>query len=139
MARASETLTIDEVVQINRQQIDTFGGLFLPVNNFHNQASLEYSLEAIDAVLFGEERYPDLPDKAALLAYTIIRNHVFHDGNKRTAMSVCRIFWLLNGFDLEIRQHVIDHEAMDVALGVAKSEMSQEELADWIASRMRAV
>jgi len=139
VARASETLTIDEVVELNRQQIDLFGGLFLGANNFHNQASLEYALEAMNADSFGQELYPGLADKAALLAYTIIQNHVFHDGNKRTAISATRIFLLLNGFDLEIQQEVVDQEAVSVALDVANSVLGREELAEWIASKMTTI
>lgn len=70
-----------------------FGGLFVPPNNCHNRDSLEYALEAVDAVSFGQELYPSLSDKAALLAFKIIKNHVFHDGNKRTAITVCRAFF----------------------------------------------
>ena len=108
-------------------------------DNFHNQGSLEYALGAMDAVSFGQELYPSLADKAALLAYTIIQNHVFHDGNKRTAISASRVFLLLNGFDLEIQQDVVDQEAVNIALDVANSVIGREELADWIASRMTVI
>lgn len=110
MERTSETLTLDEVVEVNRQQIQMFGGLFLPVNNLHNQASLEFALEATDGELFGGVLYPSLAEKAASLAWCIITNHVFQDGNKRTAISVCRIFLLLNGFDLEIETETVDQD-----------------------------
>jgi hypothetical protein len=55
---SSETLTIEEIVEINRQQIEGFGGLFLPFGNFHNRSSLEYALDILDAELFGTLLYP---------------------------------------------------------------------------------
>ena len=137
MGRISETLTIDEVVEINRQQIDTFGGLFLPENNFHNQASLEYALEALDAASFEQDLYPSLAEKAALLVNTIIRHHVFHDGNKRTAMTVCRVFLLLNGYDLQIETDSVDADAMNTAIDIANSKRETEDLISWINERMR--
>jgi death-on-curing protein len=137
--RISETLTFDEVVEINRQQIDMFGGLFVPPNNCHNQDSLEYALEAVDAVSFGQELYPSLPDKAALLAFKIIKNHIFHDGNKRTAITVCRVFLLLNGYDLEIEINGVDQAAINIAIDVANSVVNRERLAEWISERMQPI
>jgi death-on-curing protein len=134
--RASETLTLDEVVEVNRQQIQMFGGLFLPVNNLHNQASLEFALEAVDGELFDRVLYPSFAEKAASLAWCIITNHVFHDGNKRTAISVCRIFLLLNGFDLEIETETVDQDAMNTAIDVASGAVNQEQLNEWVAERM---
>jgi len=135
--RISETLTIDEIVEMNRQQIDMFGGLFLPVNNFHNGESLEYALEAIDASPFGKVMFPTLPEKAAYLAFSIITNHVFHDGNKRTAIATCRLFLLVNGFDLEIEQETVDAGAMEIACDVANNLADHSDLTSWVSERMR--
>ena len=136
MERTSETLTIEEVIEINRQQIEMFGGLFLPVNNFHNGPSLEFALDTVDAVSFGQVLYPTLQDKAAHLTYSIIAGYVFHDGNKRTAIAACRVFLLLNGYDLQIESISVDEGAMEVALGVADSIIGRGELAEWIYERM---
>jgi len=135
--RAIETLTLEEVVEINRQQIAMFGGLFLPVSNFHNEASLEFALDAVDAVSYGRPLHPTLADKAASLAYSIITNHVFRDGNKRTAMAVCRIFLLLNGCDLEMETEVVDQNALYMAIAVADGTAGREELTNWVRERMR--
>lgn len=42
----------------------------------------------------------DIPALAASYAFGIARNHPFVDGNKRTAYVVCRVFLLLNGWDM---------------------------------------
>lgn len=111
----------------------------MPVNNLHNPGPLEYALEAVDAVSFGQELYPTLPEKAAFLACSIIQNHIFHDGNKRTSLAVCRVYLLLNGFDLELEADVVDQEAMNIAIDVAASVKGREELTEWVAERMRAI
>ena len=46
---------------------------------------------------FGEDAFPTLPEKAAVLLHAIARNHPFADGNKRTAWVVARLFLALNG------------------------------------------
>ena len=132
MGSTSESLTLEEVVEINRRQIDMFGGLFLPANNLHNGDSLAFALEAVDAVSFGRELYPTLHEKVAFLIYSIIQNHIFHDGNKRTAMTVGRVYLLMYGYDLEIEKDVVDQDAMNVAIDVADSKKSRDDLAEWI-------
>ncbi len=139
MERTSETLTIDEVIEINRQQIDLFGGFRVTETNLRNRDSLEFALDSVDAVSFGQVLYPTLADKASMLGYTIIKSHVFHDGSKRTAIAVCRIFLLLNGFDLAIETQTIDEEAMEMFIQVANSECEREELTAWIEERMHTV
>ena len=47
------------------------------------------------------EFYPDLIDKAAVLAVRIARNHPPPDGNKRLAWQVLTMFLALNGWTLE--------------------------------------
>ena len=136
MESSSETLTLDEIVEINRQQINFYGGLFLPPENLHNKASLEYALESLDAEVFGQPMCPTLADKAAMLGYTIIQSHVFHDGNKRTALSSIRVLLLLNGLDLDIETETIDQAALEFCIEVADSERTKEDLADWIEERM---
>lgn len=136
MERVSETLTIEEVIEINRRQIELFGGSFFSESNLRNRESLEFALDAIDAASFGQVLYPRLSDKASMLGFNIISSHVFFDGNKRTAMTVCRIFLLLNGFDLEIQKDVVDQEAMDICIAMADSKLDREGFASWIEERM---
>lgn len=137
MARISESLNIDEIVEINRQQVIAFGGLFLPYNNnFHNRSSLEYALEAVDGEMFGNVFYPTLESKAAFLAFSIINNHVFHDGNKRTGLMVCRVFLLLNGSDLQLLTDESDEDAMEACANIAKSEINLEQFTEWVRNRM---
>jgi len=47
---------------------------------------------------FGEDLYPTIPDKAAALFHSLISNHPFPDGNKRTAILVTEQFFVANGY-----------------------------------------
>ncbi len=136
MGRISETLTFEEVVELNRQQIAAYGGSFYEPDNCRNKGSLSFALETIDGSSFGVEHYPHLSDKAAHLAFTIIRSHVFMDGNKRTAISLIRVFLLINGFDIEIQTETIDQAALDIALEVANKKIGRKDLSAWIAKRI---
>jgi len=67
---------------------------------------------------------------AASYAFGISRNHPFLDGNKRTSMVVAELFLELNGSDLT----ATDAECVTTFLRLAAGELTEEELADWIAA-----
>jgi len=131
MVGAVQTLTIADVIEINRRMISEFGGIFFEGdNNLANPGSLEYVLEEINGFLFGEELYPDIIQKAGLIGWRIIAGHIFHDGNKRTGMEACRLFLNLNGYTM-----LIDFEVVNVAIQVASNEMDIEPFTEWLRQR----
>jgi len=48
--------------------------------------------------LFAQDAYPAVTDKAVALFHSLVSNHPFHDGNKRTAVTALQHFLLANGF-----------------------------------------
>ncbi len=81
---------------------------------------------------FGQDYYPTLADKAAALAFSLIKNHAFVDGNKRTGIMSAIVFLARNGFD--IRADVDESEA--VILGVADGSIGREAFVTWIRVHM---
>ena len=71
---------------------------------------------------------PDAYDLAAAYAYGLARNHAFHDGNKRTAYVVARLFLLLHGCDIKAP----DVERVLVFERLGKGEVGERELAGWL-------
>lgn len=131
MGGISQTLTIDEVIEINRLQIKRHGGIFFEADdNLANRGSLEYALSEVNAELFGEPLHASVFEKAALLAWRIIRNHIFHDGNKCTGMSVCQTFVELNGYTMRV-----DMDFVDVAVKVATNTIAFEDFTAWVEAR----
>ena len=72
--------------------------------------------------------YPTLFTKAAALRDSLIRNHPFVDGNKRTGMTAGALFLRLNGYVLK----TANADLVKVALGVAQSQFSLEQIAAWL-------
>lgn len=68
--------------------------------------------------VFGEDAYPSLFDKAAALLEFIIKNHCFHNGNKRTAYLVTKSFLLLNGYHLQMERKFALEFVVDIATGI---------------------
>jgi death-on-curing protein len=80
----------------------------------------------------GEDLYPDLPAKAAALAFSLINNHPFVDGNKRIGHAALETLLMLNGFELDAG---VD-EAEAVILEVARGRRNRDELLAWVRSRL---
>jgi death-on-curing protein len=68
--------------------------------------------------VFGEDAYPSLFQKAAALLESLVKNHCFHNGDKRTAYLVTKSFIQLNGYHLKMdRQYAVEF-MVDVAKGI---------------------
>lgn len=51
---------------------------------------------------FGQDTYPTIIEKGVALFHSLVANHAFFDGNKRTAVTALDHFLLANGFVLGV-------------------------------------
>ena len=75
-----------------------------------------------------QELFPTIQQKAARLAFGLIKNHPFTDGNKRIGTLAMLILLALNGIDLSYTQE----ELYTVILKIASGTAELKELTDWI-------
>lgn len=66
--------------------------------------ALEMCVGQLQASAFGEEVYPSIYEKAAILLVQLIKKHPFHNANKRTAFLATFVFLKINGQLLAIDQ-----------------------------------
>lgn len=71
---------------------------------------------------------PDLANLAASLAFGLVRNHPFIDGNKRTAHVCYRVFLALNGADLVAS----DEDKYVTMIALAEGSLPEAEFATWL-------
>ena len=93
---------------------------------------LDSALHAPQASFGGHEMYPDFPDKAAVLAVRIARNHPLSDGNKRLSWACLNLFCMLNGHRLEVAMD----DAVTTMLAVAAGEIDEAQMSAWLATRL---
>jgi death-on-curing protein len=74
-----------------------------------------------------KELYPELFTKTAALMDSLVRNHSFIDGNKRTAITASGIFLKINGYQLVVE----NGEMVRFTLACAQSQLSFDEISDW--------
>lgn len=72
---------------------------------------------------FGEDAYPTLHLKAAALLHSLVCNHCFVSGNKRTATLAVHTFYAINGYELTAEAG----DLVALMLAVAKSYVESED------------
>ena len=96
-----EYLKEEDVILINKLTIRRHGGNFVPPFNLLKRDSLDYIIEAVEGKLFGKVLYPEIHDKAGYYMFSIINDHIFQDGNKRTGLESALLFLKLNNYKLK--------------------------------------
>lgn len=119
-------IRVESVVAAHSKQLAQHGGM----EGIRDLGLLESAISRPRNLLaYGS---PDLAALAAGYAFGIVRNHPFLDGNKRTALATCRAFLFVNGYAIEATQ---DEKASQI-LTLAASEITEDEFADWLRSRL---
>jgi death-on-curing protein len=119
-----EYLTPAEVLLLHVRLIQRTGGSA----GVRDMGLLESALARPQATFGHNDLYPDLWSKAAALMDSLIKNHPFVDGNKRTALAATGIFLELNGHTL-----TADNEAvLEFTRHVVVGGMEIVEMAAWL-------
>ena len=99
-----------------------------------DQGLLESAVYRPQASFGGADLYPDLFAKAAAVGHSIIKNHPFVDGNKRTGFEAMRLLLRMNGFDVRSSEDRKFDFVMEIA---SDPETDENAVADWLRSHSR--
>jgi death-on-curing protein len=121
----------DVVLAVHLRQLAEHGG----GEGIRDEGLLQSALARPQNLLAYGDPPPDLASLAAAYAYGIARNHPFIDGNKRMALTVARLFLLLNGIDLVATQE----EKYSTFLALAAGQLSEEDVANWVRAHLDSV
>jgi death on curing protein len=120
---------LPEVLFFHTVSIEQYGGY----EGVRDRESLLAAIERPWQASFGGEHFPSPFEKAAALMESIIRRHLFVDGNKRTATASAS--YLLSTFDLEVEAE--QQELEDFAVSVAVVDMKPRNIVLWFANHSR--
>ena len=98
-----------------------------------DQGLLESAVYRPQGSFGGQEFYPDLFSKAAALGHSLISNHPFVDGNKRTGFEAMRLMLRLNGYDLRASENA----KFEVTMKIAKGKLNEADIGDWLKKHAR--
>lgn len=116
--------TADEVIALHSKLIEKTGGS----HGLRDYALLESALLGAMASYNEMERYPSIEEKAARLAYALVSNHAFIDGNKRIGIYVMLLTLDLNNVKVIYTQQ----ELISLGLGLADGSIKYEWVLEWI-------
>jgi prophage maintenance system killer protein/prophage antirepressor-like protein len=107
---------------------EKFGGSVLFGNE--KDDSFKSSIGQIYQTFGGEELYPSVEEKAAMLLYLVTKNHSFSDGNKRIAATL--FLWFLNGnhilYHPDGTKRIADSTLVALTLMIAESRTEEKDV-----------
>ncbi len=122
-------IELKDVLNIHNILIDKFGGS----KGVRDIGSLESAINRPFATFENQDLYPTPSDKAAAILESILINHPFVDGNKRTAYLLMRLILIENGFDIIENQE----EKYKMVISASNGDIRFEEIKNWIQTRIK--
>ena len=116
-----EYLTLEDVLNL----IEDLG-----VGPIRDVGLLDSAVHRPQASVFGEDAYPGLDDKAAVLLESLVRNHALVDGNERIGWLAMVVFYGLNSMTLEAP----DDDAYDLVITLASNTTTHQRAAELLAT-----
>lgn len=119
-------IKLEEALTLHDRSVQQYGGSM----GIRDQSGLEAALARPFATFGGEFLYTDPIEQAAAIAESIIMNHPFVDGNKRTGFS------LMLGILMCARLNLAssENENYDFVVQLATGAMRFEEAVEWLKS-----
>ncbi len=116
-------LSPHQVLFLHARLIEETGGS----HGVRDMGLLLSALGRPQATFEGKDLHPTIYQKAAALAESMINNHPFVDGNKRTGIGTAVLFLLLNGYVVTTS----NQELLDLTMEIVQKRNSIDEVANW--------
>ena len=125
---ASFHATYDNAMEAINALKDKFGGSQWFANE--KDESFKSSIGQIYQTFDGQELYPSVEEKAAMLLYLVVKNHSFSDGNKRIAAML--FLWFLNNnhvlYAEDGHKRIADNTLVALTLMIAESRTEEKDV-----------
>lgn len=117
-------LTDKQILTLHSELVKVTGG----TDGIRDKGLFESAVNSPFQSFGGCDVYPSPEQKAAGLAYGLVSNHAFIDGNKRISALSMLVFLALNSIEI----NCTERELYSVFIGLAASEIKFNDLVEWI-------
>ena len=124
-----EYLSPQQILFIHHRLIESTGGS----HGVRDLGALQAAAARPRGSFGGTDLYKEMHVKAAALMESLIRNHPFIDGNKRTAIASAGLFLQRNGLHL----HATQESLYDFTMRMATGEADLHEAGQWLLQHTR--
>ena len=123
-------LNIEQLLALHVLAIQETGG----AHGLRDLGRIESIIAVQTQVVFDEELYPTIHEKAAAIIRGVIADHPFVDGNKRTAMLAGLTLLSINGEEFAAKRG----EIADFAVKIATDKLDVPAIAVWLKAHCKA-
>ncbi len=117
-------LSLKQILVLHELEIKKHGGS----SDVRDMGMLESAINRPFATYGGNDLYPNLFLKCGALIQSIVKNHPFIDGNKRTAFTSAYITLKTNGIEITAESA----QVVKFMMSVANRNLSVDEIAKWL-------
>jgi death on curing protein len=117
-------ITKEEILLIHDQVVKLHGG----ANGVRDMNGLESAIARPYQSFGGDDLYPSCFEKSAAIGESIIMNHPFVDGNKRTGYVLMELVLRLEN----VRIIATDEQLYQFVIDISTGEKRFEEIAEWL-------
>ena len=117
-------ISYNQALEVHSEMVKRFGG----ADGVRDKRLLESALARPFMTFDGVDLYPNAIEKASAIIESIVVNHPFLDGNKRTGYTLGRLLLLEDNIDI-----IADKELKyDFVVNVASGQYSYEDIVAWL-------
>jgi death-on-curing protein len=128
---------INDIYQVLFDRFKEIGEPIPPLAQIHSR-EIENLVIIPQTKHFGEEQYPTIESKAAILFYKINKGHIFPNGNKRISLACLFVFLSINNYRLDITEDDATAKAIEIANSDPRDfDNVKQNLQSWIKINLR--
>ena len=124
-------ITIKNILRLHELSIITYGGS----QRIRDQGLMESAIARPYQTFDGEDLYPTVFEKAAALTESIIINHPFIDGNKRTGLLAMLVILEIGNFKISAS----NDDTYSFTIQISTGEIKFKEIVIWLKNNTEAV
>ena len=117
-------ITKENILQLNEYSINDFGGS----QGIRDNGLLESAIARPYQTFGGEDLYLTIYEKAAAIGESLIINHPFVDGNKRTGL--LGLLLMLHSENLDL--NVSDEETYQFTIDISTGKLKFDQIVIWL-------
>ena len=122
-------INFEEAVKIHAVLVERFGG----AQGIRDTALLDSALQRPYQTFDGVDLYNSTIEKAAAIVESVVKNHPFIDGNKRTGYVLARLTLLNDHLDIIADEE----EKYKFVIQISMGEIEYNEILDWLKKNSR--
>ena len=117
-------ITLEQVLELHQYSIERFGGAV----GIRDKEALLSAVERPYGAFGGEAFYVNAFARAAAIGESIVMNHPFVDGNKRTGLLLMDLLLKMEGYTV----HFTFNEGYQFVIDIATGNKRFDEIVEWL-------